>query len=106
MSGQYTNPDTTNYILRLTRSVTAYILEDKEYNIFRLKDRLLSAPIPDFGKHCGTPKLLKEEFVVKSQTSNEGRLAIAGHFTCMMNKYCIRKFSILCSTLSKKNTST
>ena len=82
MAAQYTTPDTFNYIQRLTRDLTAKILEDENFNIFSLRDRLSSIDLKqiDFAKHCGTPKSLQTQNDPKTSATDEGLIGIAGIF--------------------------
>ena len=82
MAALYITPDTFHYIQRLCRDLTAKILEDKNFNIFSLKDRLSSIDLKkvDFAKHCGTPKCAEISEDQQSSATDEGLIGIAGIF--------------------------
>ena len=83
MSGLFTTPDTFHYLQRLSRSLTGLILEDENFKIFTLKERLCKIDLSkiDFAKHCGIPKSLEPDQKSEKSATDEGLIGIAGIFT-------------------------
>ena len=83
MSGLFTTPDTNDYLQRLGRYLSGLILEEKNFNIFSLKERLSKIDFSaiDFAKHCGIPKSLEPDQKSEKSATDEGLIGIAGIFT-------------------------